>query len=87
MKGEKLERVRLGHGKVRHCTNKARFAFYLSYYSYCMEDGINKGETGRNPGKTPWQNPRQEFLRACTKIMMRGMGKSKWVPGIFSAPS
>lgn len=87
MKGEKLERVRLGHGKVRHCTDKARFAFYLSDYSYYMEDGINKDETGRNAGKTPWQNPRQEFMRACTKITMRGMGKRKWVQGIFRAPS
>lgn len=51
-----------------------------------MEDGISKDETGRNAGKTPWQNPRQEFMRAFTKIMMRGMGKRKWVPGIFRAP-
>lgn len=52
-----------------------------------MKNGFNKDETGRNPGRRSLQNPRQEFMRACTKVMMTRIGRREWSQGIFRAIS
>lgn len=51
-------RLGLGHGKLEHCTNKARFASYCGCY---VDDGLNKDETksgaqvgGKALGKRSW---------------------------------
>lgn len=39
------------------------------------EDGFNKNEAGRNPGRRPLQHSRQALMKICPKVMMIKMGK------------
>lgn len=69
-------------GNTYH-TNKVRFAFQVTCCSCYLEDGFNKDEIGRCPGRRPWCNSRQELMKASTELVTTGMERRRRIQGIL----